>query len=77
MIASATLMPKSEIDPLCNCKKKFIGNDFVSVVFNDSGSPYVLGTISGKFAHVALEVVIFHFSSSLFLSEFVYSSPEV
>uniref|UniRef100_A0A158Q7U7 Rap-GAP domain-containing protein n=1 Tax=Elaeophora elaphi TaxID=1147741 RepID=A0A158Q7U7_9BILA len=53
----ATLMPKSEIDPLCNCKKKFIGNDFVSVVFNDSGSPYVLGTISGKFAHVALEVV--------------------
>ncbi|CAG9532061.1 unnamed protein product [Cercopithifilaria johnstoni] len=53
----ATLMPKSEIDPLCNCKKKFIGNDFVSVVFNDSGSSYVLGTISGKFAHVALEVV--------------------
>ncbi|KAM3719628.1 Tuberin [Dirofilaria immitis] len=53
----ATLMPKSELDPLCNCKKKFIGNDFVSVVFNDSGSPYVLGTISGKFAHVALEVV--------------------
>ncbi|KAL3994370.1 hypothetical protein ACH3XW_21460 [Acanthocheilonema viteae] len=53
----ATLMPKSEIDPLCNCKKKFIGNDFVSVVFNDSGSPYVLGTISGKFAYVALEVV--------------------
>lgn len=53
----ATLMPKSEIDPLCNCKKKFIGNDFVSVVFNDSSSPYVLGTISGKFAHVALEVV--------------------
>uniref|UniRef100_A0A8R1TKT6 Rap-GAP domain-containing protein n=1 Tax=Onchocerca volvulus TaxID=6282 RepID=A0A8R1TKT6_ONCVO len=53
----ATLMPKSELDPLCNGKKKFIGNDFVSVVYNDSGSPYVLGTISGKFAHVALEVV--------------------
>lgn len=54
-------MPKSEIDPFCNCKKKFIGNDFVSVVFNDSGLPYVLGTISGKFAHVALEEIEFLF----------------
>ncbi|VDK28963.1 unnamed protein product, partial [Gongylonema pulchrum] len=53
----ATLMPHSDSDPSCNAKKKFIGNDFVSVVFNDSGTDYTLGTISGKFAHVALEVV--------------------
>lgn len=51
-------MPNTENDPLCNGKKKFIGNDFVSVIFNESGTPYVLGTISGKFAHVALEVIV-------------------
>uniref|UniRef100_A0A914ZTV8 Rap-GAP domain-containing protein n=1 Tax=Parascaris univalens TaxID=6257 RepID=A0A914ZTV8_PARUN len=53
----ATLMPKRENDQNCNEKKKFIGNDYVSVIFNESGKPYRLGTISGKFAYVALEVV--------------------
>ncbi|VDM25619.1 unnamed protein product [Toxocara canis] len=53
----ATLMPKKENDHNCNEKKKFIGNDYVSVIFNESGKPYRLGTISGKFAYVALEVV--------------------
>lgn len=53
---AATLMPKNENDPLCNEKKKFIGNDYVSVIFNESGKQYKLGTISGKFAYIAIEV---------------------
>ncbi|KAH7723216.1 rap/ran-GAP family protein [Aphelenchoides avenae] len=53
----ATLMPSSENDPKCNAKKSLIGNNFVSIVFNESGVPYKLGTVSGQFDHVALEVV--------------------
>uniref|UniRef100_A0A914C549 Rap-GAP domain-containing protein n=1 Tax=Acrobeloides nanus TaxID=290746 RepID=A0A914C549_9BILA len=53
----ATLMPKSENDPKCNAKKALIGNNFVSIVFNESGVPYKLGTVSGQFNHIALEVV--------------------
>ncbi|KAI1709848.1 tuberin domain-containing protein [Ditylenchus destructor] len=53
----ATLMPNSEDDPKCNAKKSLIGNNFVSIVFNESGVPYKLGTVSGQFDRVALEVV--------------------
>lgn len=35
----------------------FLGNNFVSVVFNESGQPYRLGTVSGQFDTVALEVI--------------------
>ncbi|PIO71560.1 Rap/ran-GAP protein [Teladorsagia circumcincta] len=52
----ATLMPNSENDPNCNMKKKLIGNNFVSVVFNESGAPFKLGSVCGQFAHVAIEV---------------------
>lgn len=49
-------MPTNDSDVACNAKKRFIGNDFVTIVYNDSGHPYHLGTISGKFAHVAVVV---------------------
>lgn len=43
----ATLMPTNkEKDPNCNEKKKYIGNDYVSIVYNESGDEYNLGTIS-------------------------------
>lgn len=41
----ATLMPNKEQDPNCNEKKKHIGNDFVQIVFNESGEDYNLNTI--------------------------------
>ncbi len=42
----ATLMPTDLIsDPKCSCKKLHIGNDFVTIVYNDSGSKYKFGTI--------------------------------
>lgn len=53
----ATLMPCSENDPNCNMKKKLIGNNFVSIVFNESGAPFRLGSVCGQFAHVAIEVI--------------------
>lgn len=41
----ATLMPNRESDKGCCNKKRHIGNDFVVVVYNDSGEEYKLGTI--------------------------------
>ena len=42
----ATLMPTDLIaDPSCSNKKLHIGNDFVTIVYNDSGSEYKFGTI--------------------------------
>ncbi|XP_030839899.1 tuberin isoform X2 [Strongylocentrotus purpuratus] len=45
----ATLMPNKDSDPMCNGKKLHIGNDFVSIIYNESGQPYKLGTIKGQF----------------------------
>ena len=44
----ATLMPTSTSDPQCNNKKLHIGNDYVTVVYNDSGLPYQFGTIKAS-----------------------------
>ncbi len=38
-------MPNRESDKGCCNKKRHIGNDFVVVVYNDSGEEYKLGTI--------------------------------
>ena len=35
---TATLMPNRETDPQFNKKKRHIGNDFVSIVYNESGT---------------------------------------
>uniref|UniRef100_UPI0037E73CFD tuberin isoform X2 n=1 Tax=Semicossyphus pulcher TaxID=241346 RepID=UPI0037E73CFD len=52
----ATLMPNRESDKGCCNKKRHIGNDFVMVMYNDSGEEYKLGTIKGQFNFV--EVII-------------------
>jgi tuberous sclerosis 2 len=41
----ATLMLNQESDPFCNEKKKHIGNDYVIIVYNESGEEYNLNTI--------------------------------
>lgn len=41
----ATAMPCSPKDPSCNEKRKYIGNDFVSIVYNDSGADFNIHTI--------------------------------
>ena len=38
-------MPTRESDPGCNSKKMHIGNDFVTIVYNDSQQTVKFGTI--------------------------------
>ena len=49
---TATLMPNDERDPIRRSKKALIGNDFVHIVFNESGRDYKFGTIAGQFNYV-------------------------
>ena len=41
----ATLMPTRDSDPGCNSKKMHIGNDFVTIVYNDSQQAVKFGRI--------------------------------
>ncbi|XP_060802820.1 tuberin [Amyelois transitella] len=52
----ATLMPTSPKDPNCNEKRKYIGNDLVSIVYNDSGEEFDIQTIKGQ-ANLCVVVV--------------------
>lgn len=52
----ATLMPNKDHDPNCNEKKKNIGNDFVLIVYNESGEPYNINTIKGQFNYACVIV---------------------
>ncbi|EDW70416.2 tuberin [Drosophila virilis] len=53
----ATLMPTNlQDDPNCNEKKKHIGNDFVKIIYNESGEEYNLTTISGHFNYACVIV---------------------
>ncbi|XP_077299280.1 TSC complex subunit tuberin isoform X2 [Arctopsyche grandis] len=45
----ATLMPNNSSDPECNEKRKHIGNDYVSIVYNESGEDFLIQTIKGQF----------------------------
>lgn len=53
----ATLMPTKESDPNCNGKKRHIGNNYVTIVYNESGHPYNINTIKGQFNHTVVEIV--------------------
>lgn len=45
-----TQMPTNlERDPQCTLKKRHIGNDFVNIVFNDSGLPFKFDTFPSQF----------------------------
>ncbi|KAI8972545.1 hypothetical protein BD414DRAFT_510325 [Trametes punicea] len=52
---TATLMPNGE-DPNCTSKKAHIGNDYVRIVWNDSGMPYRFDTLSTQFQFVNIVV---------------------
>ncbi|KAL4240095.1 Tuberous sclerosis 2-like protein [Mactra antiquata] len=52
----ATLMPNKEGDPNCNAKKLHIGNDYVTVVYNDSDEDYKIGVIKGQFNYVNIVI---------------------
>ncbi|RKO90878.1 hypothetical protein BDK51DRAFT_14615, partial [Blyttiomyces helicus] len=52
-----TLMPTSAHDPLGTAKKRHIGNDFVTLVWNESGGAYGFDTIPAQFnfVHIVVE----------------------
>ncbi|XP_055596027.1 tuberin isoform X2 [Uranotaenia lowii] len=52
----ATLMPNHKHDPNGNEKKKHIGNDFVTIVYNESGEKYSLKTIKGQFNYACVVI---------------------
>ncbi|KAJ8913200.1 hypothetical protein NQ315_016142 [Exocentrus adspersus] len=45
----ATMMPNKENDPNCNNKKLHIGNNYVTIVYNESGEEFNISTIKGQF----------------------------
>ncbi|GBE87114.1 predicted protein [Sparassis crispa] len=52
---TATLMPSS-VDESCTNKKRHIGNDYVRIVWNDSGMPYRFDTLSTQFQFVNIVI---------------------
>lgn len=46
---TATMMPNAPDDEYCVNKKRHIGNDYVRIVWNDSGRPYRFDTLATQF----------------------------
>ncbi|TFK19370.1 tuberin [Coprinopsis marcescibilis] len=53
---TATLMPSHPHDPMLNYKKRHIGNDFVRIIWNDSGLPYAFDTLKTAFQFVNIVI---------------------
>ncbi|KAI1814778.1 hypothetical protein GGS20DRAFT_383529 [Poronia punctata] len=52
-----TLMPTNlDHDPRCGLKKSHIGNDFVNIIFNDSGLPFKFDTFRSEFNYVNIVI---------------------
>jgi hypothetical protein len=52
-----TQMPtNTERDPQCSLKKRHIGNDFVNIVYNDSGLPFKFDTFPSQFNFVYIVI---------------------
>ncbi|KAI0380000.1 hypothetical protein F5Y04DRAFT_282468 [Hypomontagnella monticulosa] len=52
-----TQMPTNlENDPQCTLKKRHIGNDFVNIIFNDSGLPFKFDTFPSEFNFVNIVI---------------------
>ncbi|KAJ6569477.1 hypothetical protein B0H19DRAFT_938421 [Mycena capillaripes] len=53
---TATMMPSNPHDPQFTNKKRHIGNDFVRIVWNDSGKPYRFDTLNTQFQFVNIVI---------------------
>ncbi|KAF2274252.1 uncharacterized protein EI97DRAFT_132093 [Westerdykella ornata] len=70
-----TMMPKaSDIDMTYANKKRHVGNDYVNIIFNDSGLPYDYETFPSQFNYVA--IVITPESRASFVDRRLDSDPE-
>ncbi|KAL8750957.1 MAG: hypothetical protein Q9184_006231, partial [Pyrenodesmia sp. 2 TL-2023] len=51
------MMPTDEeTDPQCTNKKRHVGNDFVNIIFNESGFPFRFGTFASAFNFVNIVI---------------------
>lgn len=53
---TATMMPSKPDDKYCVDKKRHIGNDYVRIVWNDSGIPYRFDTLATQFQFVNIVI---------------------
>ena len=51
-----TMMPTFNHDPQCTNKKRHIGNDYVKIIFNESGLPFRFETFASQFNHVNIVI---------------------
>ncbi|KAF9430631.1 Tuberous sclerosis 2-like protein [Podila epigama] len=72
----ATMIPNNPHDPQFNGKKRHIGNDWVTIVFNESGSDYDFGTISGQFNFMTVVVTPVSMASVSFTERSSRSSQQ-
>ncbi|KAK0095925.1 hypothetical protein PV326_007052 [Microctonus aethiopoides] len=52
----ATLMPTKMSDPKCTSKKQHIGNNYVTIVYNESDEPYDIQTLKGQFNYACVVI---------------------
>ncbi|XP_020281635.1 tuberin [Pseudomyrmex gracilis] len=52
----ATLMPTKASDPKCTSKKTHIGNDYVTLIYNESDEPYNIQTVKGQFNYACVVI---------------------
>lgn len=74
-----TMMPSRDHDPLGTAKKRHIGNDFVNIIWNESGVAYDRETIPGQFNLVQIVIVPFetvegNFERDVFMVSIGYRS---
>ncbi|SZF04243.1 unnamed protein product [Blumeria hordei] len=70
-----TQMPTNlNTDPQCSNKKRHIGNDFVNIIFNNSGLPFDFNTFPSEFNYV--NIVITPESRATFVARRLPSSME-
>jgi len=60
----ATLMPNKETDKQCISKKLHIGNDFITIIYDDSKHGYTYGTIKGQFNLAEIIIKPLEYSSN-------------
>ena len=67
-------MPNKAKDPKCNDKKRHIGNNFVTIVYNNSGEEYDISTIRCQFTHACVIVEPLEMGTNY---AFIKGRPEV
>ena len=63
----ATLMPLKDCDKKCISKKRHIGNNYVTIIYDDSEKGYSFGTIKVKYS-IRFDLIITPYYISSFKS---------